>query len=100
MWHYRHMMDPRSVTQNSIMPPYPWLKEKKIDFTILKRKVAIMKNLGVPYSDQDSINADEMARVQAAEIAKGLEDDSLKDKEIVALVAYLQSLGKQSQGEE
>jgi len=57
LWHYRHMLDPRSVVEQSIMPAYPWLFDKKTDFEILEKKLAVMKSLGVPYTDDDVKNA-------------------------------------------
>lgn len=98
LWHYRHMLDPRSVTPNSIMPNYPWLFADKTDFSILRKKFEVMKSLGVPYSDEDVKNASENARAEAKKIADGLVSDSpikgLEDREIIALIAYIQRLGK------
>lgn len=99
LWHYRHMLDPRDVTPRSIMPAYPWLFRDKTDFAILGKKLSLMKTLGVPYEEQEIANATGAARAQAFEIAKGLESQGaptgLEDKEIVALIAYLQRLGVQ-----
>jgi cytochrome c oxidase cbb3-type subunit I/II len=98
LWHYRHMIDPRAVSSLSIMPAYPWLEKKDIDFVSLRKKFSIMRNLGVPYSDDDVANADVNAEKQAKEIADRLAADgapqSLERKEIVALIAYLQALGQ------
>lgn len=98
LWHYRHMLDPRSVTPNSIMPAYPWLFDSKTDFGILEKKFEMMKTLGVPYSDDEVRNAPTMARAEAAKIAESLKGDSpvkgLEDREIIALIAYMQRLGK------
>ncbi len=98
LWHYRHMLDPRLVTPNSIMPVYTWLFDSKTDFSILQRKFEVMKSLGVPYTDEQVRLAPQAAKDQATEIAKGLMGDSpikgLEDREIVALIAYLQRLGK------
>ena len=101
MWHYRHMMDPREITPNSIMPAYPWLAEKKLDYLSLRKKLSVMNRLGVPYERGVVANADIHAEKQAVQIYEGLfsQDPSLKeikDKEIVALIAYLQSLGKRT----
>ena len=101
MWHYRHMMDPREITPNSIMPAYPWLADKKLDYLSLRKKLSVMKRLGVPYEQDIVANADIHAEKQAVQIYEGLlsQDPSLKevkDKEIVALIAYLQSLGKRT----
>jgi cytochrome c oxidase cbb3-type subunit I/II len=98
LWHYRHMLDPRSVTPNSIMPTYGWLFEDDTNFDILKRKFEVMKQIGVPYSDEQVNNAPAAAREQAVKIASALTGDSpvknLENKEIIALIAYLQRLGK------
>ncbi len=102
LWHYRHMMDPRSITPQSIMPNYPWLAEKNVDFLLLRKKLSIMKNLGVPYSSQEVANADIDAEKQAKIISEDLKSqgvtENLERKEIVALIAYLQALGKMNQG--
>jgi cytochrome c oxidase cbb3-type subunit I/II len=98
LWHFRHMMDPRSVTPNSIMPIYPWLYEQKTDFAILHKKFQVMKQLGVPYTDAQVADAPEAALRQAKLIAGSLAADAqvkdLENREIIALIAYLQRLGK------
>ena len=98
LWHYRHMIDPRAMVQKSIMPAYPWLTEKKVDFLQLRKKLSVMKNLGVPYDDKTVANADILAEQQAEKIATELQAqgaiENLKNKEIVALIAYLQALGQ------
>lgn len=98
LWHYRHMLDPRSVTPGSIMPAYQWLFDDKTDLSTIERKFAVMKSLGVPYSDEQVRNAAQSAHEQAVQIARGLSNDSqikgLEDKEIIAVIAYLQRLGK------
>lgn len=98
LWHYRHMMDPRSVTPKSIMPAYTWLAQTNLDFMVLRKELSVMKLLGVPYDDNTVANGDKMAEEQAKEIAAGLEKDGapagLERKEIVALIAYLQCLGQ------
>jgi cytochrome c oxidase cbb3-type subunit I/II len=100
LWHYRHMMDPRAVTPHSIMPSYKWLADDKTDFLILRKKLNVMKYLGVPYTDEEVANADIMAEKQAKIIAGQLQAQGapagLEDKEIVALTAYLQSLGQKA----
>jgi cytochrome c oxidase cbb3-type subunit I/II len=98
MWHYRHMYDPREVTPGSIMPRYTWLFEQKIDYASLPKKLSVMKTLGVPYSDEEIANGIANAQKQAEEITANLVESKVPaevlDKEIVALVAYLQRLGK------
>jgi len=97
LWHVRHMEDPRAITQKSIMPAYPSLLNTPLDFAGIQRRVDVMAMLGVPYGD--AVNrAPQMARAQADSIARGIEGEGgpkgLQDKQIVALVAYLQRLGR------
>lgn len=101
LWHFRHMIDPRSINEQSIMPNYPWLAEKKVDFLQLRKELSVMRMLGVPYTDDQVANADIQAENQAKAIAANLESQGapkgLENREIVALIAYLQSLGQKSQ---
>jgi cytochrome c oxidase cbb3-type subunit I/II len=98
LWHYRHMLDPRAMTPNSLMPSYSWLFDQKINFAILEKKFKVMKSLGVPYSEEQIQNAAQSAHEQAKQIATALAGDSpiksLDEREIIALIAYLQRLGK------
>ncbi|MFI5323230.1 MAG: cytochrome-c oxidase, cbb3-type subunit I [Thermodesulfobacteriota bacterium] len=101
MWHLRHMMNPREITPKSIMPSYPWLATTKIDYNILRKKLSVMKMLGVPYNEEEVANADINAEKQADVIYQGLlsQDPSLtsvKDTEVIAIIAYLQCLGKKT----
>jgi cytochrome c oxidase cbb3-type subunit I/II len=101
LWHYRHMLDPRDVVPLSIMPSYSWLATKNTDFMRLRKKTSVLKYLGVPYTDDQVANADILAEEQAKEVAQGLRDqgvtgERLEQKEIVALIAYLQSLGQKT----
>lgn len=101
LWHFRHMLDPRVTTPNSIMPSYPWLIEKNLDLSGLQKRVSVMKMLGVPYSDEEVRDAETIARAQAQVIADGLKTDvslpALEKREIIALIAYLQRLGQNPQ---
>jgi cytochrome c oxidase cbb3-type subunit I/II len=96
LWHVRHMEAPAAITQRSIMPPYPWLLRNAIDFPTIQKRVDAMAMLGVPYGDAVT-RAPEMAQEQARMIAADIEaaggPKGLADKEIVAMVAYLQRLG-------
>lgn len=100
MWHYRHMLNPRDVTPKSIMPNYGWLFKKKTNYKVLNKKLKVMKALGVPYTDDQIAGAYEDASKQAFEITKGLSefgvDMKMQNKEIIALIAYLQRLGADS----
>ncbi|MBS1962054.1 MAG: cytochrome-c oxidase, cbb3-type subunit I [Bdellovibrionales bacterium] len=97
-WHYRHMRDPRDVSPQSIMPTYPWLYRQTLDFAELPTKLRALRRVGVPYSDADVANAEADARTQSGEIAAKLASDGApagtETREIVALIAYLQTLGK------
>ena len=97
LWHIRHMEDPRSTTPNSLMPPYPWLHRKLVDFDGIPRKLSALQKLGTPYSDDEIADAATAARAQAGQIARNVSANGgpsgLEDKEITALVAYLQRLG-------
>ena len=105
-WHYNHMMDPASISTGSIMPRYPWLFEDKIDFEEITNKMEAMQTLGVPYTDADIAAGADSARRQAQQITNGLmlefkqnqlltSDEGLQpDHEILALIAYLQRLGR------
>ena len=96
MWHYNHMLDPRAVSNGSIMPRYPWLFEDTLDLGLTSAKLSVMKTFKVPYTDAEVTGAVEAAKAQAAGIADGLVKQGLPDireKKIVALIAYLQRLG-------
>ena len=97
LWHVRHMYNPREITQKSIMPAYPQLQQNLIAFGTIQKHVDAMAMIGVPYGD--AVNrAEAMARAQAKQIAGSIEaaggPKGLEDKEIVALTAYLQRLGR------
>ncbi len=77
-WHRAHMYNPRDVVPESNMPAFPWLFDKEIDSTKTGAKMAGLRKVGVPYTDDDISGA--------AEAVEG-------KKEIDALVAYLQQLG-------
>ncbi len=95
-WHYNHMVDPRSMSPGSIMPAYPWLTEQTVDIETTPAKIGAMQKLGVPYPPGYESVAVKDYHSQAQKIveslgASGIQVDS--DKEIVALIAYLQRLG-------
>ena len=98
LWHVRHMQDPRSITAKSIMPAFPQLLTNDLDFNAIQRKVDAMAMLGVPYGDAVLAgHAPVLAHAQAALIADTIAQQGgpagLQNKEIVAVVAYLQRLG-------
>ena len=96
-WHYNHMLEPQSMSPGSIMPTYPWLLEDKVDVGSTVGKIKAMQKLGVPYPAGYENQAAADMEKQANEIAANLKKDGIEtmpDKEIVALIAYLQRLGK------
>ncbi|MCS6838793.1 MAG: cytochrome-c oxidase, cbb3-type subunit I [Bdellovibrionaceae bacterium] len=103
LWHYRHMINPRDIVTDSLMPSYPWLAEKKAEYDQLPKRLRVMKSLGVPYSEETVEKATEIARKDAQAIAQslrdqGVTDDNLAEKEIIPLIAYLQALGHKVKG--
>jgi cytochrome c oxidase cbb3-type subunit I/II len=104
-WHYRHMINPRDIVQQSIMPNYGWMAENAADYASMSAKLGVMKKLGVPYTDEQVKDAEKNAKIQAAGIAANLAKEvgvkaaDVQDKEIVAMIAYLQRLGKTAQVE-
>ncbi len=96
-WHYKHFTDPRDISPGSNMPPYAHFAQGRVDFSRTADKLAAMKAIGVPYTDAEIANAPELARAQGVEIAKKLDSDGIKvapDSDMVAIIAYVQSVGK------
>ncbi len=96
-WHVRHLENPRQIVQGSIMPTYGHLLSQTINWDEVPRTLAAMVAAGVPYSDEVKEKSVELAQKQAERIATELEAQGgyaeLKDKMVIALVAYLQRLG-------
>ena len=95
-WHFNHMFDPTTMSPGSIMPPYPWLIDQKLDTTTTASKIRAMQTLGVPYAQGYAQIANKDLNEQAEMISQNLSRDNIKvksDREIVALIAYLQRLG-------
>jgi len=96
-WHFRHLMDPRQVSEGSNMPSYPWMAKHKTNLKVLPKKIAVQRRLGVPYPAwrKDEIHA--LAIEQGMRISRDLKEFGIyiePDKQIVAVIAYLQKLGK------
>ncbi|BAH40817.1 MAG TPA: cytochrome-c oxidase, cbb3-type subunit I [Gemmatimonas aurantiaca] len=97
LWHVRHFEDPRAVTAKSIMPAYAHFSTTTLDFNAIQSRVDAMAMVGVPYGD--ALNrAPDMAREQAKQIAAAIVEQGgpagLEDKQMVAIVAYMQRLGR------
>jgi cytochrome c oxidase cbb3-type subunit I/II len=98
-WHAMHLHDPQLVTSGSVMPDYKWMFETKADFDSIPRRMRAMRALSVPYSSEEIAGGIDAARKQAGEIATAIETEypiaDLNDKEVVALIAYLNRLGRE-----
>lgn len=95
-WHFNHMYEPTSTSPGSIMPRYPWLFENDIDMDITEAKIKAMQTLGVPYEAGYEKIANDDLMIQARGIVADLQKEkinALPQKEIIALIAYLQRLG-------
>jgi cytochrome c oxidase cbb3-type subunit I/II len=95
-WHFNHLMDPRLMSPGSIMPNYDWLINQTLDTTTTASKINAMRTLGVPYAADYAQKANQDLNKQARGIADDLAKDHIKvkpDKEIIAIISYLQRLG-------
>src|SRR5690554_2850210 len=95
-WHFDHMLDPTITSPGSIMPAYPWLLTQNLDYESTPAKIRAMQKLGVPYATDFADRSIEDARKQADAIVADLKANQVEtssDKEIIALIAYLQRLG-------
>ena len=97
LWHVRHMDDPRAITAGSIMPAYPWMLTTDLDFDAIQPIMRAHQIVGVPYTDEEIVGGVAAAREQAQAIANEIViqggPEGLAEKQIVALIAYLQRLG-------
>jgi cytochrome c oxidase cbb3-type subunit 2 len=107
-WHRAHMVDPRSVVPESIMPPYKFLFDQPLNYRDIQHVLAANKIVGVPYSQEQIVHAKEDLETQADPEADGARDfqkrygkaqvrdfdgDPARITEGDALIAYLQMLG-------
>ncbi|MCH8534866.1 MAG: cytochrome-c oxidase, cbb3-type subunit I [Flavobacteriaceae bacterium] len=114
-WHFNHMYDPQSTSSGSIMPAYQWLIANELDKSHTESKLKTMAKLGVPYSEEDIENAQKSMLDQGTQIEQNLYNDpdfvksyeadkkyaeenglefvEMKNREITAIIAYLQRLG-------
>ena len=77
-WHRAHLINPRDVVPESIMPGYPWLAKNKLDASLIQKKMRVLRTLGHPYTDEEIGNS----------------PSELEGKtEMDALIAYLQGMG-------
>jgi cytochrome c oxidase cbb3-type subunit I/II len=96
-WHFNHFLDPTSMSPGSIMPTYPWLFEKPLNTSLTAKKISVMRSLGVPYPEGYEDKALEDLQKQSQQIVENLKKDKIEimsDREVIALIAYMQRLGK------
>ena len=110
-WHVDHMNNPRAVVPASIMPGYPYLGQRPLDYANVADRMSALRLVGVPYSDEMIANAKADVEAQIAPDSKGAKDvlarypkaqvrkfdgDTRPDAvptELDAVIAYLQMLG-------
>jgi len=97
VWHWQHMIDPRSVSTGSNMPPYAHLEHALVDYKDTTAKVRAMRSIGVPYTADEVAAASKDAAAQAAEIVADLQTQGIianPNSKLVAITAYLQRIGR------
>jgi cytochrome c oxidase cbb3-type subunit I/II len=96
-WHLNHMEDPRATSPGSIMPAYPWLLTQKLDTSSLPARIRALRKIGVPYPEgYENGQAQKELEAQAAKVVENLKRgmvNSDTNREILAVIAYLQRLG-------
>jgi cytochrome c oxidase cbb3-type subunit I/II len=114
-WHLNHLYDPQSTSEGSIMPSYKWLLRNTLDKSMTEKKMNAMVTLGVPYTQEQIDTAQDWMTEQGMKIEQNLLEDPdfatsykedqdaakasgetfipIRDREVVALIAYLQRLG-------
>jgi cytochrome c oxidase cbb3-type subunit I/II len=99
-WHWLHFVDPRNLEPRSNMPSFAFLTKRQLDTSLTRRKLEALRTLGHPYSDAEIANAVANAESQATLVSASLRSDGIvlgdveARSEAVALIAYLQSLGR------
>jgi len=107
-WHVAHMVNPRSVVPESIMPGYPWLAQRKLDASDVAERLKAQVAVGVPYTeemianaaadlaaqtDPDSDGAEDVATRYPKAVVSDFDGDISEVTELDAMIAYLQMLG-------
>lgn len=97
LWHFQHMLNPRTTSIGSNMPAYRWLFHQKTDIAVLPDKIDVQRKMGVPFEPMTPAQINEACLSQGQTIVDDLAKNDIKispDKEIIAVIAYLQQLGK------
>jgi cytochrome c oxidase cbb3-type subunit I/II len=97
-WHFNHLYEPNSISEGTVMPRYVWLFDNNLDTAITPAKIRAMQTLGVPYPPGYDKIANQDLMKQAEGIKANLKTEAnitiSSNKEIIAVIAYLQRLGK------
>lgn len=96
LWHFNHMLDPITMSPGSIMPKYPWLFTQDLNLSTTESKINSLRKVGVPYPEGFEKIANDELMIQADSITANLIRNGApaeNNKEIIALIAYLQRLG-------
>ncbi|PCJ21336.1 MAG: cytochrome-c oxidase, cbb3-type subunit I [Candidatus Cloacimonadota bacterium] len=96
-WHFKHLMEPESTSKGSIMPKYAFFNTNMIDTSTTATKMKALRIVGVPYTDEQIDTWKSNYDKQAQKIVDSLKKDGIQTKttsEMVAMIAYLQKLGK------
>ncbi|HQW92245.1 MAG TPA: cytochrome-c oxidase, cbb3-type subunit I [Ferruginibacter sp.] len=96
-WHFRHFREPSSMSEGSIMPAYPFLLTQNLDTSNTAAKINAMRSLGVPYEKGYGKQANRDLMAQANGIRINLKIEGIEvpaNREVIALIAYIQRLGK------
>ena len=107
-WHVTHLIDPRAIVPQSVMPGYAFLSATELDYDAIAAHLATNRAVGVPYTDEQIAKAKADLEAQASPDSAGAADflkrypkanvrdfdgNPAKVTEMDALVAYLQMLG-------
>ena len=99
-WHWLHFENPRNIEPRSNMPAFAFLAQRVLDTSLTAQRLRVLRGLGHPYSDAEIADAAADAEAQAARIAASLRADGVhldevqERSETLALIAYVQSLGR------
>lgn len=102
IWHYLHMQDPTLTSPGSLMPKYDWMLDNDLDISTTADKINALRSIGVPYPEGYELTANDELMKQAKEIAEDLNKNGAAvtpEKEIIAMIAYLQRLGIDIKGQ-
>jgi cytochrome c oxidase cbb3-type subunit II len=107
-WHVRHLINPRAIVPQSVMPGYPFLADTEIDESSVADNLRTLRAVGVPYTDDqiknavadlkaqadsDSPDADGFAKRYPKAVMRNFDGKAGAPTEMDAVVAYLQMLG-------